>query len=231
MIKEVFEYINKKSYSTIIIVFAVFWLICHSQGFATMFFTDQDLIFEKYGLLKNEYLNRYFFGNICDIDFWIRCLLPFVLTWLYIWRLPKWIINRAYEKQINYKVDRDLIKEKAQQRLIKEKKRTTQEEVANKKEQVRLAEENKKLEDTAPEAMWEKEYKEFVKTNDCSSIFSQLRNVVYENKGFIRPERISSKNLMICDTNGLIVINSGVCSITEKGKYFLRLFALDENNA
>ncbi|MBR3143734.1 hypothetical protein IKF12_00825 [Candidatus Saccharibacteria bacterium] len=222
MVKEVLEFLNKKSYSTVIVVFAVFWVLCHSQGFAAMLFTDQDLIFQKLGLLKNEYLQKYFFGNVCDYDFWIRALLPFILTWLYVWKIPKWIINRAYEKQINYKVDRDLIKERAQQRLIKERRQTTKEEVAVAKEQNKLVEENKKLEDNAPEKMWEREYEEFTKIENYKIVLAQLRYVIYENQGFIRHERISSESLMVCDTNGLINMSDGKCSITDKGKYFLK---------
>ncbi|MBQ6461187.1 hypothetical protein IJJ36_02000 [Candidatus Saccharibacteria bacterium] len=227
MVKELFEYLNKKASSTLIFVFIVFWIICHSQGFATMFFTDQNLIYQKYGMLKNEYLNQYFFGNICDYDFWVRTLLPFFLTWFYIWIMPKLIINRAYKKQINDKIDREIIKEEAQQKLIKEQKETTKEEIAIKKEQVKLAEENKKLEDKTPEKVWKKEYEEFTKKENYGSVLSQLKNVIYGHQGYIRPDRITSENLMSCDTNGLININgnTSTCSITDKGKYFLKQFA------
>lgn len=227
MMKELFEYLNKKASSTLIFVFIVFWIICHSQGFATMFFTDQNLIYQKYDMLKNEYLNQYFFGNICDYDFWVRTLLPFFLTWFYIWVMPKLIINRAYKKQINDKIDREIIKEEAQQKLIKEQKETTKEEIAIKKEQVKLAEENKKLEDKSPEKIWGKEYEEFTKKENYDFVLSQLKNVIYGHQGYIRSDRITSENLMFCDTNGLININgnTSTCSITDKGKYFLKQFA------
>ena len=227
MMKELFEYLNKKASSTLILVFVISWIICHSQGFAAMLFTDQDLIFQKYGMLKNEYLNQYFFGNFCDYDFWIRTLLPFFLTWFYIWVMPKLIINRAYKKQINDRVDREIIKEEAQQRLIKEQKETTKEEIAIKKEQVKLVEETKKLEDSAPEKIWEKEYEDFIEKENYSFVLSQLKDVIYGHQGYIRSDRITSENLMSCDTNGLIIINgnTNTCSITDKGKYFLKQFS------
>ena len=233
MMKELFEYLNKKSYSTLIFVFIVFWIICHSQGFATMFFTDQDLIFQKYGMLKNEYLNQFFFGNFCDYDFWIRALLPFFLTAFYIWAMPWLIINRAYKKQVNDRVDREIIKEEAQQKLIKKQKATTKEESALKKEQVKLAEENKKLENKTPEVIWDEEYKEFTKKYDYRDILSRLRDVIYQHQGFIygyNTEYITSESLMACDTNNLITMNMNTktCSITDKGRYFLRRFSSEE---
>lgn len=233
MMKELFEYLNKKASSTLIIVFIVFWIVCHSQGFATMLFTDQDLIFQKYGMLKNEYLNQYFFGNICDIDFWIRALLPLFLTWFYIWIMPKLIINRAYKKQINDKVDREIIKEEAQQKLIKEQKETAKEEVAATKEQVKLVRENKKLENETPEKIWNKEYEEFTKISDHGQILAQLQNAIYQHRGFIRSNYgdiyVTSEALMICDTNNLITISGNTCSITDKGRYFLKRFSSEKS--
>ena len=233
MMRELFEYLNRKASSTLIFVFIVFWIICHSQGFTAMFFTDQDLIFQKYGILKNEYLNQYFFGNYHDCDFWIRTLLPFFLTWFYIWVMPKLIINRAYKKQVNDKVDREIIKEKAQQRLIKEQKETTREEIAVTKEEVKLAEENKKLENKTPERAWDKEYEESAKASSYSDILSQLQDVIYQQQGFIRDSYssavyITSKALMACDTNGLIKISGNTCSITDKGRYFLKRFSSEK---
>lgn len=235
MMKELFEYLNKKASSTLILVFVISWIICHSQGFAAMFFTDQDLIFRKYGMLKNEYLNQYFFGNFCDYDFWIRTLLPFFLTWFYIWVMPKLIINRAYKKQINDRVDREIIKEEAQQRLIKEQKETTKEEIAIKKEQVKLAEENKKLENKTPGKIWDNEYEDFTKIPDYSDILSQLQDTIYQHHGSIRDGysnivHMTSKALMICDTNNLITISGNTCSITDKGKHFLKHFSSENNN-
>ena len=227
MVKEILEYLNRKASSTLIFVFVIFWIICHSQGFATMFFTDQNLIFQKYGLLKNEYLQRYFFGNFCDFDFWARTLLPFFLTWFYIWILPKLLINRAYKKQINDKIDREIIKEEAQQKLIKKQKETTKEEVAAAKEQVKLVKENKKIEDETPEMTWEKAYDDFTKIDGYNIALAQLREVMYSHQGFIRREWISSNSLMICDTNGLINITGNTGLITDKGKFFLKLFASD----
>ena len=230
--KELFEYLNKKASSTIIIVFVAFWVICHAQGFATIFFTDQNLIFQKYGLLKNEYLRQYFFGNICDVDFWVRAIMPFFLTWFYIWIMPKLIINRAYKKQINDKVDREIIKEEAQQKLIKKQKETTKEEIAIKKEQVKLAEENKKLENKTPERIWDKEYEEFTEIPDYSDILSQLQDVIYKHQGFIRGSYanvyITSEALMACDTNSLITIDGNTCLISDKGRYFLKRFSSEK---
>ncbi len=227
MMKELFEYLNKKASSTIIFVFAVFWVMCHFQGFTAMIFTDQDLIFQKYGLLKNEYLQKYFFVNFCDLCFWIRNVLPFFLTWFYIWIMPKIVINRAYERQINYKVDRAIIKEQAQQRLIKERNETTKEEISSKKEQIRLAEENKKLENRTEE-IWNREYNEFIKIPNYDDILSKLRYVIYERQGAIvdgyGANNIASEYLMVFDTNDLITINGKICSITDKGKFFLTQF-------
>jgi len=233
MMKELFEYLNKKASSTLIFVFVVFWIICHSQGFTTMFFTDQNLIFEKYGMLKNEYLNQYFFGNFHDYEFWIRALLPFLLTAFYIWAMPQLIINRAYKKQINDRVAREIIKAEAQKKLIEKQKETAKEEIAATKEQVKLAKENKKLENETPEKVWDKEYEEFTKISNYGNILYQLQDSIYQHQGAIRNYHdddvyMTSEVLMVCDTNNLITINGDRCLITDKGRYFLRRFSSEK---
>lgn len=143
--------------------------------------------------------------------------------------MPKLIINRAYKKQINDKVEREIIKEEAQQKLIKEQKETTKEEIAIKKEQVKLAEENRKLEDKTSEKIWEKEYEEFIKAANRKTALSQLISTIYVSNGTIWNNIISGENLMLCDVNGLANVNEDKCSITDKGKYFLRRFSSEKD--
>ena len=230
--KDLFDYINKRSYSTLIVVFIAFWIICHSQGFATMLFTDQNFIYEKYGLLKNEYLNQYFFG--CNLnfktDFWgaadflIRSILPFILTWLYVWYAPKWIINKAYEKQIHYKVERDLIKEVEQRRLIRDQKETIKAEISATKEQTKLVEESKKLENKDPRIAWKKDYLAFIQLDGARQSLARLSDAIYEHYGYFGSS-MSVNDTLLCDTHGLIIVEERKCSLTDKGKFFLKCLA------
>ena len=82
----IFEYVRKRAVSTILVSYTVFWAIFHWQGIYATIFVDQNVIYKRYGLLKNEYVNKYFFGldwsNILTIH-----NLEILLGWVLILRI------------------------------------------------------------------------------------------------------------------------------------------------
>lgn len=56
------EVIRNRATSTTLVTYSFFWLGWHWQGVYTTLFTSENKIYEKFGLLKNEYINHYFLG-------------------------------------------------------------------------------------------------------------------------------------------------------------------------
>lgn len=56
------EAIRKRVVSATLAIYLFFWCIFHWEALYTTFFTSQDIIYEKFGMLKNEYINHYFFN-------------------------------------------------------------------------------------------------------------------------------------------------------------------------
>ena len=80
------EYIKQRSVSTLLISYSVFWIVCHWEGVYTTFFTSQDFIMEKYGMLKNEYVHKYFFGISQDnfANWILGIIIPAILAIIWI---------------------------------------------------------------------------------------------------------------------------------------------------
>lgn len=85
--KTITEYLKEKANSTVVIPFIVFYIICNCRWIFASIFTDQSLIFEKYGLLKNEYIyNNFLELHPDNILFWVCFVIaPCILTYIYVW--------------------------------------------------------------------------------------------------------------------------------------------------
>jgi len=82
------EAIRNRAASTALVSYSFFWFAWHWEGITALLFTSEDRIYQKFGLLKNEYLRQYFFGW----HTWqsLRGLLgPLLLTTFYIGRRAK----------------------------------------------------------------------------------------------------------------------------------------------
>lgn len=235
MIEQVLEYVRRRSVSTLVVSYTVFWAIYHWQGIYATIFTSQDYIMEKYGMLKNEYVAHYFFGiNQEYVGNWILGLvIPAVLAILYVTVLP-FLINLVYRVEIKHKVDRKIIKIREERRLSVEERKNMEVESKNADAQIELGKKRAEAELANPETVWEKEYRDFL-GEDASSAFAvldELKTMIYSHSGYTRngygTSYISEDSLMECDTNGLIEFNSKAnnnVTLTKKGKYFLRQFS------
>lgn len=185
---------------------------------------------DKYGLLKNEYLYEYFFGiHITDPFWYIRTILPFVLTALYIWLFIPYVLNRVYKYEIRFKVDRKIVKTKEESRFLKEKNKL--------EEKVLKSEQNKALKEEAqrrqveanPQLQWDKDFEELQKKDILNKTIGVLKNIIYAKNGCITDSLgtidVDIESLTICESYGLIERNknnSRYITATDKGWYFIK---------
>lgn len=233
---QILNYLKRRANSTVLVAYSVFWAILHWEGLVALLFTDQNLIMEQYGLLKNEYLAQNFFGFRMQDSFYgwaseiIMFLLPFILAYLYVWWLPKLVINPCYRKETKYKIERRIIKMEADREIsLAEKNVTTAKAETVKAEaekveaQTALANAKQEALQKSPEVIWLEEYEAFKKDiPNWQDILKDLQETVYSNGG--RHEYINDDTLIICDLNDLIDTDDmlGNITLTDKGRAFLR---------
>lgn len=253
------EFIRTRLSSAAVGMYGFFWLLVHAQGVYTTFFVSQDLIYKKYGLLKNEYVYKYFFGchavtlfgfdhnkhhvYFIDWHFIWGLILPAILTYTYIWLLPKHVLIRAYEEEQQHKTAKKKIKFKQEQAISRfeteatEKKTDAVEaEITLAQNEIALAKKELEAAELNPEIAWSKDFDEF-KNDPAYNSFSMIINAVYEYSG--RTKRYVDNGkwsgvdmpagvLALADSNGLIILdnNTDTLMLTDKGKYFVRRYSL-----
>ena len=232
---DIFEYFRKRAASTILVSYTVFWAIFHWQGIYVTIFIDQDIIYKQHGLLKNEYVNKYFFGfdwlnvfTMHNLGILLGWVIPAGFAYFYVWWLPKFVINPAYKKEVNYKEQRSLEKIKSEKRIQDEERKLIEKQTATEEAKIELANKKAEVSESNPVIGWQEEYREFILNEDAVSSFDELLEIVYSSRSFdingdidkIRPE-----SLLLVDIWGLTkIVNSNRINLTDKGKYFARLY-------
>ncbi len=231
----ILEYARKRAVSTILVSYTVFWAIFHWQGIYVTIFVNQDIIYGKYGLLKNEYVNKYFFRfdwsnilTIHNLEILLGWIVPVVLAYLYIWWMPKLIINPAYKKETVYKEQRRVEKIKSEKRIQDEEKKLIEKQTATEEAKIELA--DKKAEVPAG---WERDYQDFIANEKAVLSFDELLRIVYNRDSIGVTESVAkmkSDSLMIVEAFDLIdATESNRIRLTDKGKYFARRYKVLQN--
>lgn len=243
---DIFEYVRKRAASTILVSYTVFWAIFHWQGIYTTIFVNQDIIYGKYGLLKNEYVNKYFFGfdwsnilAIHNLEILQGWAIPAVLAYFYIWWLPKFVINPAYKREINYKKDRELEKLKADKKRQDEERKLIEKQTATEEAKIELADKKAEASEKDPYMDWRQQYDQFIIDRKAVKSLDSLLNRVYGNDGAIYDYDfdgnveggMSANELLQVDSWGLATINNsnGSIKLTDKGRYFTRLYKTSQD--
>jgi hypothetical protein len=198
---------RKRLTSPVYGTFLISWLVFHWEFVFTALFVSEEKIWQVSGLLKNDYLVKTFF-DLGNWYFYVSWILPFVFTWLIIWKFPKWISLPAFKKDEEYRLEKNRI------RIIEQKKL-----------------EIKELE---PRIGWRIEYNSF-KNSQYYHDFNLIIESVYEGSGKITwagrrgLTNLPKGILAYAHTNGLIDLDGDKKSInlTEKGKFFVKRFSLD----
>lgn len=241
------EAIRNRATSTSLVTYSFFWLAWHWQGVYAALFTSEDKIYEKIGLLKNEYLRTYFFGWH-GWDTLVGFIVPLLLTILFIWPLQELVLIHAYKKEQNARSERKKVRLQAEKKLeeyraellINESKKIDAQ--AKKVDAAtKLTKTKQKAASTDPAIIWNDDYEIFKKSKYFTG-FKLLREAVYEHNGSIyvsaynnrgREFRVPSTLLAYADSEGLIKINqtSETVTLTSKGKHFIKRYQQDDSTS
>ena len=226
----IFEYVRKRAVSTILVSYTVFWAIFHWQGIYVTIFVSQDIVYGKYGLLKNEYVNKYFFGldwsnslTIYNLEIILGWIIPAGLAYFYIWWLPRLVINPAYKREIIYKEQRRVEKIKSEKRIQDEERKLIEKQTAAEEARIELADKKAEI-----SAAGERDYKDFITNDKAVSSFDKLLRIVYNRNSIGQTEsvaKIDPDSLMVVEAFDLIdATRSNSIRLTDKGKYFARRY-------
>ncbi|MDB5186278.1 MAG: hypothetical protein JWL85_801 [Candidatus Saccharibacteria bacterium] len=200
---------------------------------------SEEKIYEKFGLHKNEYVNQYFFGtyNLGDRQFYAEFLVPLLLTFCFIWLLPKYIFIHAFIKEREYKQQKlkVLINDDIEIQKHREKLASVSKKTLNAEKQV--AKQEQELAEIDPTKLWEEEYQQFIKSGLISSL-TDIVDSVYNHSGCTKSYSDENRDwqevdidkdaLAIAHSNGLINISNGTISLTDKGRYFVKQGYMDK---
>lgn len=235
IIKSVKDNIEDKATSPVYGVFIISWLIFHWKFVYTAIFVSEEKIWMATGgTLKSDYLTQTFF-NFSDISFYLLLALPFLFTWLFIWKFPKWISIPAFKKSQESDTEKLEIKLQNRISILRGRLKITEvieEETKRKKE---IKEQEKEIKEIDPMTEWLKEFEQvFLSAEDTEAIIVGSK-AIYETGGkFVNMQTktnpgyntyISSTSLSRLDALGLIKIRSDrrdAMEFTEKGKFFIR---------
>lgn len=216
--------------------FFISWVIFHWNFIFSVFALDDSKVLLMSGLLKNDYLwQRYF--SVHDWYFWFSWVMPFFLTYIIIWKLPKWVLVDAYTRTEDYETEKKVIKIANQKRIVREEaqleEQTTKKVTAVAKQKV----EEKKIKEADPTVEWDGQYQQF-KQSKFASIFSMIITSIYEYNGDIKVEgdlyerikfQIPQDLLAYAHTNDLVLLDKikGKIELTAKGKFFVKKYTLN----
>ncbi len=221
--------IQARASTTLFAVYGSFWLMLHAEGVVALLFTDQSYIYQKFGMLKNEYLFEYFFGIAKHpIEFLIKQLIAIALTFLYVRYFARFVLNPAYRIEIKYKYNRKIMKAKQERKLRLQETKLMHAKIKQTEEKQKLKEVEKEIEGINPEAKWAKEYAKLV-ANKQESVIDQLERLYYDYDGKLIGEydipHIERDALVVCESLQLVERNSrnhNYVIITQKGWYFIK---------
>ena len=217
--------------------YTVFWIIFNWRIIYVTLFIDQNLIYEKTGLLRIEYINehRQIFGfspNVHESLYRVLSfVIPFVLALAYV-KIALRFLTWIYRVEISEKYKKRDIKDEEDFKF-EESKIARREKIVDRKESVIEKEETvKKIEQntkTAQRKEWDKDYEKLMKTTDSNRVI----DITKKSASLVRKDNINVSAIQTAVIFGLIIAlekNVNFFAITDKGKYFI-IKSQDENNA
>lgn len=227
------EYLAGRVKTRVYGIFILWLSIFHAHIIFTALFVSQELIFEKYQMLKGEYIMHHYF-NFSDSRFWIYELIVIAvsvaLTWLMIWVLPSTLIKNAYDQESTDEYARretKLKKELALQQLKEDIAQTRLSQVSKEEQAV-----NKKDKlDNKESVEWDKEYRRFRSTRMFENL-DQVVTALAKYGGRTRSHDFDGRLEFGMDdnlktylyANGLLEFvdkEKNAFDLTPKGKYFV----------
>lgn len=209
--------------------FLISWLMLNWRLPYVAFFVGEEYIYEKTGLIRIEYLDTLAYFPTTFYEFmWflLKSLVgPFFLTIVFFWFLfpiSKSFYRKGLQNQISLKIVQ-----------LQELKKQTVEETELLRQESDKAKEEKRVEAESPEILWEREFNKLKKRGQLGHI-DDIRRLIYDFNGEvggfnmgISERKIENSTLAFAHVNGLIEYketSNRIVSLTEKGKYFIRLY-------
>lgn len=205
--------------------FLVSWLIFNWRLVYVAFLIDQETLFEKTGMLRIEYLNS-LLPKIFSLELIMQFfILPFLLTILFFWVFP-YVTRIFYKKSLLNQQRLSIIAINVSRQEKAEETKLSQEETNLLMQENRRAQEENKIRTTSPEVLWEREFRNFRKTNMYDQ-FTQIYRLIYQYSGNLNSIPVPTNILAYAHANGLIKYNETNVrriELTEKGTFFVKLY-------
>jgi len=226
------DVLHKRASTPVYGTLLISWAVFHWEFLYTAAFDSQEYIYNQTGLLKNDYLIKTFF-DVGHLYFYVSWVMPFLITWLVIWKLPDLVLLPAFEKEEENRVKKINTRLRLEKQVVTEETKLVEQTTKKLEAEEKKATRQKKVEQVSPQVLWEKEYKEFQATQHYST-FRWLTEAVYQHGGLTEwyPPHSSSKFgisqslLAYAHSHELIELgkdenNYQTISFTEKGKFFV----------
>lgn len=233
------EWMQKRATTSIIGTYAVFWAAYHWQVIYTTMFVSENKVYEKFHLLKNEYISTYFLGFHWDrLETYLAYLVPALLTFVFIWVLPTYLFIPSFKVERKYKLDRRRIVIKGDIEMEKERAKLVEENTKVLVAEKEAAVIEKEIEEIDPNKLNDAEYEKFMEATDASDTLDHIKTILYgmyngrlssytSGTRTVRPPE-DPDAIAKAHANGLIEITTDptqtTIRLTEKGKYFLKKY-------
>ncbi len=232
------EAVRKRTASATLGTYLFFWLSSHWQGIVAVLFVSEDNIFNKYHLLKSEYLNDgNFFGyhstlwGFIDPSFIWSYIWPAIATFLFIWVLPGRILIHFYRQEQRFKNQKRRVRYEEEIAIDNIKERASKKSEAVLEAEIKLADVKRKAEKNDPEILWKNEFEKMIE-NKRAGTLQDIIECIYEHRGFIEVGQeyeddyyqLKTGSLVYADTHELVEIASNNMKLTAKGRFIVSLF-------
>lgn len=240
MVDKVIQWMDSAK-SRIYLVY-IFWLATFFAPVVFVsLFVDQEILYKATGLLKNEYIAQEYI-DLRLWQGWVYLVGAFisaaVMTWLMIWKLPGWIVNRAYQQEINNKYIREEMLLAKRRNLEDKRTKNIKKEKSNIEEEEKIVERQEDLE-SREKKQWLHEYDDFKKSNLFKD-FDLIPRAIYEYYGNISVEGYNDRFevpyslVAYADSAGLINVDTAdkrITGLTDKGRFFYNLYQIDKKGS
>jgi hypothetical protein len=205
--------------------FIISWLLWNWKIWYITFFVSPELLLEKYGMLKIDYIINIYnisWGSIAHL-FLFPLLSSFII--IFIW---PFITGLYYKVWLYFEYKNKIVKLTKEKEIfeIKEKKLDSEINILEKTQKIKL--------EKSDEEIWNEDYN-FFKESKYFKSFGQIRDSIYKYNGYTdwNGFKLSIELKAFADTNGLINIkrnssNREIIVLTDKGKFFLKKYG-EEN--
>lgn len=232
---------KKRAVTPIYGVFLISWIIFHWKFVLSIFLVSEEKIWQSAGVLKIDYLSNLFFNYNSWVSY-ISWILPFIFTWLIIWKFPKLFLLPAFEKDEEYRIKKKIIRIKNETDLTKEQIKLELQNIVKLDTVEEKTKKEKELEELDPTIKWEKEYLELRETKHFKDDFYYIKDIIVKQRGFLsslgellpnkRAQGILGDYIFVLEAKGFLEIsdNNNVITPTEKGKYIISRYIDDIQN-